>query len=51
MKATYIMSSGIDHYLKMWNLQQPKLEKAIEDSETYTQTSRFVKINKKFKVR
>lgn len=34
------MSSSIDHSLKMWNINTPKIIKAIEESETFTSVTK-----------
>jgi polycomb protein EED len=36
LRSSLILSGGMDHYIKMWNLNNPKIQKAIEDSETFT---------------
>ena len=40
MKGTLIMSGGIDHFIKMWNLNTIKLNKAIEESEQFFSNSK-----------
>lgn len=35
MLGTRIMSSGMDHSLKLWRLDKPEITNAIEDSNTF----------------
>jgi len=40
LSGTLIMSSSIDHSLKMWNINTPKVCNAIEESENFTKSNR-----------
>lgn len=40
------MSGSIDHYLKMWNLKDPKIESALDLSETYKNPKKYSNIPK-----
>ena len=35
LEATKIISCGMDHSLKIWDMDKPEIKKAIEDSYTY----------------
>lgn len=41
MKGDYILSCGIDHFIKVWSIQTPKLKNAIEISEEFDNTYKY----------
>jgi polycomb protein EED len=41
LSATLIMSCGIDHSLKMWNLNNPKIQNAIANSKTFVTNTKY----------
>lgn len=38
LKGRYIISCGIDHFIKIWDIETPKLKIAIENSEEFDNT-------------
>jgi hypothetical protein len=35
LSGSFVMSCSIDHSLKMWNLNNPKIKNAIDESEVF----------------